>query len=319
MRRALLALALIVALGGALAYALFFPSPSERCRAVTRWGGPGQDSLALYHPMGVASYGNVLYVADTEHGAVKRYRRDGTLLSVWRGFGRPVGVAPTDSVVYIVDFLTDRVTALRTDGTVIRAWGRHGTAAGEFDAPSGIAVDREGNVYVADLYNHRVQKFTGGGRFLLEWGEPGRWSGRFRYPTGIAVTPRGEILVADGFNHRVQRFTADGRYLDKFGGTGLGIPGKWPGWFALAKDVAVDRAGNIYVTDAFNGRIQTFTPDGELLAVWGDERRGDDAVDYASGIAIDSLGYAYVGDFFRSEVWEIACPASERRQTGGTS
>jgi DNA-binding beta-propeller fold protein YncE len=38
--------------------------------------------------------------------------------------------------------------------------GRNGAAAGEFDNPHGIIVDRgTGYVYVADTANHRVQAF----------------------------------------------------------------------------------------------------------------------------------------------------------------
>lgn len=213
--------------------------------------------------------------------------------------------------MYVADFLTDRVTLLDDGGNVKGQWGRHGTDPGEFDAPSGIAVEQGGDVYVTDFYNHRVQKFTGDGRFLREWGSRGRWRSRFRYPTGVAVTSAGEVLVADGFNHRVQRFTSDGRYLDTFGRTGFGFAGRWPAWFALAKDLAVDDGGNIYVTDAFNGRLQTFTADGQLRALWGDPQRGDDEVDYASGVAIASAGRVYVGDFSRNEIWEIACPGTD--------
>ncbi|MEE9457914.1 MAG: 6-bladed beta-propeller, partial [bacterium] len=39
-------------------------------------------------------------------------------------------------------------------------WGSPGAAAGEFNAPTGIAVAPNGNVYVADAGNHRVQRFT---------------------------------------------------------------------------------------------------------------------------------------------------------------
>lgn len=261
--------------------------------------------------MGLAWADGVLYAADAERGAILRYRADGSRLPDWTGFARPVAVAPTTSAVYgtvyVADYLSDRITALNSDGTVARVWGRHGKGAGEFDAPSGVAVDRRGNVYVTDFYNHRVQQFTTGGKFVREWGSPGRRSGEFRYPTGIAVAPSGDILVADGFNNRVQRFTADGRYLARWGGTGFGFGGKWPGWFRLAKDVAVDSRGNMYVADAFNGRLQKFTPDGRLLALWGDRHREGASLRYASGVAVDSGGNVYVGDWSRNRIWKLEC------------
>lgn len=314
MRKGFLVLGSVSALITALAviiYARFFPSPSERCQVIAEFVGASTGAPPLHHPMSLAWYEGVLYVADTERGAVRRYDANGALASTWAGFERPVAIASAPNGVYVADFLADRISVLDAHGDVKGRWGRHGTGPGEFDGPSGIAVDHRGDVYVTDLYNHRVQKFTEDGEFVREWGARGRWSGRFRYPTGIAVTPEGIVLVADGFNHRVQRFTAEGSYVSRFGGTGLGFAGRWPGWFALAKDVAVDGAGNVYVTDAFNGRIQTFTPDGELRAVWGDARKGADQVAYASGVAVRSPGRVYVGDFFGSQIWEIACPAPD--------
>jgi DNA-binding beta-propeller fold protein YncE len=43
-------------------------------------------------------------------------------------------------------------------------WGKisggGGTELGEFNFPTGVAVDNIGNVYVADSLNHRIQKLT---------------------------------------------------------------------------------------------------------------------------------------------------------------
>ena len=38
-------------------------------------------------------------------------------------------------------------------------WGSFGAGDGQFDHPSGIGVDLDGNVYVTDESNHRIQKF----------------------------------------------------------------------------------------------------------------------------------------------------------------
>ncbi len=51
----------------------------------------------------------------------------------------------------------------------IAEWGVAGAGNGQFNEPSGIAVDRDGNVYVADRGNHRIQKFTNNGQFITKW------------------------------------------------------------------------------------------------------------------------------------------------------
>lgn len=60
-----------------------------------------------------------------------------------------------------------------TDGTFLGQWGSVGSEAGQFNSPSGIAIDGDGNVYVVDTRNHRIQKFTSDGEFLGWWGREG--------------------------------------------------------------------------------------------------------------------------------------------------
>lgn len=292
--------AVLLVYGGAYLY-FHADSPSEMCRPVARWGDP---TVQLNRPMGLAWGGGLLYVADTEDGTVEQYRNDGSLVARWSGFRRPVAVAPTDSAVYVADFLADQVVELGPGGAAVARWGRHGTSPGEFDGLGGIAVDRQGNVYVSDFYNHRIQRFDANGRFLGQWGGEGRTSGHFRYPTGIAVSDRGEVFVADAFNNRVQVFTLEGHYLRQWGGIGFGIGGGWPGWFRLAKEIALDPAGNVYVVDAFNGRLQKFTPEGNLLALWDPGARD---LWYPSGVAVDPAGDVYISEFYSNQLWKLQC------------
>lgn len=293
---------------GTMAY-VFLPQSSgkEICSAAEPWGVEGANDVRLNRPMGLAWADGFLYVADTENGEIKKLAEDGVLVARWPGFERPVAVAVTGETVYVADFLNDRITKLRVDGTVIAQWGRSGTGDGDFDAPSGIAVDRKGNIYVADFYNHRIQKFNGDGYFLLQWGSKGRWNGRFRFPTEIAINDQGEVLVADAYNNRVQRFTRDGDYIDQWGGIGFGVSGKWPGWFRLAKALTVDRQGDVYVADAFNRRIQKFSGGGDLLGQLGTQGSDDRQLNYPAGVAVDLTGRVYVSDFFENRIWKMEC------------
>lgn len=167
-------------------------------------------------------------------------------------------------------------------------------------------MDGRGTVYVSDFYNHRIQRFDREGRFLGEWGERGRTRGRFRYPTGIAVG-QNEVYVADAFNHRIQVFSPEGEYLRQWGGIGFGVGGSWPGWFFLAKEVALDSAGDVYVVDAFNDRLQKFTRDGKLLALWDPD---DPPLRYPSGVAVGPDETVFVSEFDASRVQALQCRIS---------
>src|SRR5437764_12671279 len=82
--------------------------------------------------------------------------------------------------------------------------GGKGTGKGEFDLPTGIAVDGNGNVLVADTNNGRIEKFSPTGSFLSILGSRGTGQGQLAGPNGIAVDRSGNIYVADASNHRVQ-------------------------------------------------------------------------------------------------------------------
>ena len=303
------AVALIASVVATGAFYFFFLSatPNEICTVDTGWDADGAKAMRLNRPMGIAWGDGFFYVADTENGTVKKLREDGSLVGAWGGFKRPVAVAVAGDVIYVADFLTDRVTKLDSDGNVIVEWGRNGRHDGEFDAPSGIAVDSGGDVYVVDFYNHRIQKFSADGEFLLVWGGEGRWDAEFLYPTEVAVDEQDEIFVADAYNHRIQKFTSEGHFIGKWGGVGYGISGSWPGWFRLAKGIAVDSMGDVYVADAFNRRIQKFTGGGAYLGEWGNLDREDDRLEYPAGVAVDGQGRVYVSDFFKNRIRRLEC------------
>jgi sugar lactone lactonase YvrE len=98
-------------------------------------------------------------------------------------------------------------------------------------------------------------------------------------PGSIAIGPDELVYIPDQGNSRVQTFTREGTFVRKFGTLGS-EPGQFGGGqapggrFAGPQFVAFDRAGNVYTTDAALDRVTKFTPDGTLLAHWGNESDG---------------------------------------------
>ena len=73
-------------------------------------------------------------------------------------------------------------------------WGTTGNRDGQFQEPTGVAIDNAGFVYVLDEGNHRVQKFNSYGTlFLGQWGSEGKGNGQFSQPQGIATSPSGVV------------------------------------------------------------------------------------------------------------------------------
>jgi sugar lactone lactonase YvrE len=96
---------------------------------------------------------------------------------------------------------------LTAGGKLIAAWGGRGAGPGQFELPSGIAVDARGRVFVSDQQSDRIQEFTAHGRFLSSWGREGTGPGELSGPSGITIDCRGDLLVADTQNNRTQTFT----------------------------------------------------------------------------------------------------------------
>jgi DNA-binding beta-propeller fold protein YncE len=78
------------------------------------------------------------------------------------------------------------------------------------------------------------------------------------YPSGLEFDPgRDRLVVADTGRDRVLFYSRTGTRLGGFGSHGTAN-----GQFISPRDVAIDRVGNIYVADAENNRVQSFTAGG---------------------------------------------------------
>ncbi len=164
--------------------------------------------------------------------------------------------------VYIFNRAEPTVQVYGADGELLRSW-----STGNPKGTHHVKLDPDGNVWLSDFRNHVVQKYTPAGKLLLtlgEAGQPGCDEGHFAGPTDMAFLPNGDVFVSDGYgNRRVVHFDKEGRFLKAWGEEGTG-----PGQFALPHAIAIDSKKRVYVADRNNARIQVFTTEGKLLAVW---------------------------------------------------
>ncbi|MGH2879403.1 MAG: hypothetical protein ACRDK4_07360 [Solirubrobacteraceae bacterium] len=165
--------------------------------------------------------------------------------------------------------------------TLTTQFGAKGEAAGQMQAPAGLAVDDSTHdLYVADRENHRVDKFASDGKFIAAWGWgvldgasekevctsvcisglSGTGVGQFESPVAVAVdnstgSSRGDVYVADQEGKRVQKFSASGEYLWKYS-----TPYELLG-------VSVDSAGRMWTYDG-GGEVRQFGPEGGINNEW---------------------------------------------------
>lgn len=228
-------------------------------------------------------------------------------------FAAPVGVAQDSAGnIYVGEYANDLIRKISPAGVVTTFAGQagvtgsaDGTAAGaSFNSPVGVAVDGADNVYVADFGNHTIRKVTPAGVVTTLAGLAGvvgstdgaGAAARFNHPTGLAVDSLGNVYVADSFNHVIRMISPAGVVTTLAGLAGTA--GSDDGTGAVARfnkptAIAVDAAGNLYVTDAGNCTIRKISAGGSVTTVFGSA--GKMGVQLA-GSAGRSLGVAVTAD-----------------------
>jgi len=152
-------------------------------------------------------------------------------------FAHAVRVDAQDNI-WIVDEAAGQVVKLNPDGRVMLVLGRK---------PEAISIRQP-----AAEAGRAGPGPGGGGR---GGGRPGAGAAgdAFTRPADVAWDQQGHIFVADGHgpNARIVKLDPNGRFVASFGSRGTG-----PGEFDTPHSIAVDAAGNVYVADQGNKRIQ---------------------------------------------------------------
>ncbi len=251
-----------------------------------------------------------LYVVDSLNHRIQHLSPNGEILHTWgtfadisKGaapggtFNEPWGVAVgPDGSVYVADTWNHRIQKFSAEGEFLTMWGHGPTdTADGFYGPRGIAVDAQGHVFVTDTGNKRILIFDSNGNLLSQFGGPGMGEGQFDEPVGIAMDASGKVYVSDTWNQRVQVFSAEPGIMD------YTMVTQWPveGWYGQSVEnkpfIAVDAAGNSFVTDPEACRVIEFSPVGKALHAWG-SCGGADSFNLPDGLALDGSDGLWVSD-----------------------
>lgn len=212
--------------------------------------------------------------------------------------------------------------------------------AAQFGAIQGVAADRAGNLYLSDTDNHRVRKVTPDGCIatLAGTGAAG-FSGdggpaaaaQLNLPYGLAVDPAGNVYIADLGNSRIRRVAPDGAISTWAGGgsdaTGEGGPATAAA-LRTPRNLALDAAGNLYVSEFQGHRVRKITPDGHIATVAGTGLAGFSGdggpataaeLNYPAGLALDRAGSLYIADSQNQRVRAVAATGAITTAAGGAT
>ena len=139
-------------------------------------------------------------------------------------------------------------------------------------------------------------------------------SAQLANPAGVAVDTAGNVFIADTNNSRVRKVSTSGTITTV---AGIDCPGQFfcfplgdggPAASASLSPpiaVAVDRAGNLYITDAASRRIRKVSASGIITSVAGNGTYGFSGdggpatsaqLAYPYGVAVDSAGNLLIAD-----------------------
>ena len=209
---------------------------------------------------------------------------------------RPYDVAHRKGTLYVVDKTIRKVMIIDLEKRkfdYIRD-----TKGGALQDPSGIFLTPDGYKYVADSARGQIVVYNERNEFHRAYGA----ENQFR-PVSVAVHGN-KIYVCDVKDNEIEVLDKDsGEVLRKIGGIG-----KEEGLFHKPTHVTVDDAGNLFVTDAFNFRVQQVDANGKFVRTVGYQGSHPGAFARPKGIAVDRQGHLYVVDaaFELVQVFDIA-------------
>src|SRR5262249_2336505 len=172
---------------------------------VGSFGAPGTLAGQFQTPIGVAVGGGKVYVADSANARVQRFNEKGVFKAAW-GFG-------------VKDGQTQSEVCTNKKGCQA---GIPGSAPGQFQNPTSVAVDSsrsksKGDVYVGDAGNNVIQKFKSSGKFLSTIAGTGATGqGNFVSLGGVAVDQTGNLWTTDVATGNVDRFDSTGTFVQEF-------------------------------------------------------------------------------------------------------
>ncbi len=215
---------------------------------------------------------------------------------------QPMGIAlsPDGQRLYVADHGLGVVLVANFELEYLKDFSGEEPIAGPFD----VVVDKNGDVYVSASGSGSVLVFDEFGHKLRELG-----TGQLERPTGLALdVARRRIYVADSSsrksqNHRVRCFDLEGTFLFDLGPRdGPPAKGDADGQLHFPVYLTIDAAGNVYVGDTMNFRVQVFDPDGKYLKKFGVAGDGPGTFSRLKGLAFDGFGNLYAVDGGHSNV-----------------
>jgi len=216
----------------------------------------------------------------------------------------------TYSSAWSLDLGTDAIHLLAGSAGVLGFGGDNGPAlSADFFYIGGVAVDSNGNLFLADSGDNRVREIAAGSQVVTTVAGGYVGDGHKATEASLDLSPQGghltfdqsgNLYVADTANNRIRRVSPKG-VITTVAGTGtMGSSGD--GGAATAAQlshpsaVVIDSHGNLFISDAGNGRIRKVDTTGIITSIQLNGIYGSYIFQWGVGMVIDSGDNIYFSD-----------------------
>ncbi len=229
-----------------------------------------------------------IYVSDRLSNSIYKFSpelrllaREGGVGMSSGGFNKPLGIACDAALnLYVADNGNRQIQILDRDLHFVNTISSYYNDKGEsinFDLPSDISIDREGNLWIADndkileinpFYNLtlEISNRVPGGVFI---GKSSSAEVSSQNMVAVGDPDNGDVLLLSIYGNLTKRIAAGNAYA-----------------------VAWDNYGEIWVADPESNRISAYDKNGRVLFIFSDTERGSSP----AWIAFDSNGRLGVAD-----------------------
>jgi sugar lactone lactonase YvrE len=243
----------------------------ERMHVLADWTLQRLQRPLLRSPLGIAagSAGRVYVADDAAHEVIGLSFRTGSVTRWKAAMAAPAGpfvpsiaVDPSGDVV-VADADGSRIDTYLPDGKLLR---RSGTSAGPSNpirGYTGLGIDAKGYLSALTYPQSTLRTFSPSGRLNHQWCAVCDFPNFGGYATMMTVDPAGNVYIA--LTTMVLELSpSSGTPIHSWNaheiagyGTTIDVAG-----------IAVDRQGDLYVSDLDNNALEVFSPSGNLLASW---------------------------------------------------
>jgi len=205
--------------------------------------------------------------------------------------------------------------------------------------PISLWVDSSGNLYIADENNNRIRKVSAGTITTIAGNGTKGYAGdglaatnaatELNLPNAIALDKSGNLYIVDSGNYVIRKVVSGGTISTIAGDNltssqvGAGFGGdNGPATMAqlgLCSGIAVDGAGNVYISDTGNNRVRKVDTSGNITTVVnggisggavGSSGDGGLAVqahiNNPEGLAMDAAGNLYIADTNNNKIRKVS-------------